>query len=268
MIPFLEHARLRTPLLAGMLIAGCLIPGGLGAQTDAGDPAAEVPAQVIAGLVLDATTGEAIPAMDVVVRNVRQEILGRTISGDDGRFWVSVPDPGLYRLAVSGLGYDSTGVAEVAVTRGQNLYVELRVEPRAIGLGGITVTAPRTVPWLLASGFYDRQRRGFGHFIEPEDLDRAPGSIPTQMLRRVPGVTVDQAGQVLVRGGPGSFNLMCAPEIVVDGMPLRLGPDETIDDLLPLNWIDGIEIYKGAASVPSRWRGNSACGVILIWTKH
>ena len=251
-----------------MLIAGCLVPGGLGAQTDAGDPAAEVPAQVIAGLVLDATTGEPIPAMDVVVRNVRQEILGRTISGDDGRFWVSVPDPGLYRLTVSGLGYDSTGVAEVAVTRGQNLYVELRVEPRAIGLGGITVTAPRTVPWLLASGFYDRQQRGFGHFIGPKDLERVPGSVPSQILRRVPGIRVLMGGRIVIRGGEGLMGGGCHPRVLVDGVAVRIGADDSLDDYIPLQWIEGIEVYKSAPSIPAHWRAHNVCGLIAIWTSH
>ena len=256
---------LGTILLTSTLILPCPLHG----QAESADAArAPAPTHIIAGLVLDAHTGEPLPGMDVTVRNVHREIAGRTISDDDGRFWISVGDAGLYRLAVSGFGYDSTATAEVAVARDQDLYLEVRIEPRPIGLGEIRVSAPHTVPWLLASGFYDRQRRGFGHFIGPKDLERVPGSFPSQVLRRVPGIRVLMGGRIVIRGGEGFMGGGCHPRVLLDGMAMRVGPNESIDDLVPLRWIDGIEIYKSAPTIPARWRAHNTCGVIAIWTKH
>lgn len=221
--------------------------------------------QVVSGKVLDATSGDPIEAMDVLVRDVRGEEAGRTLSDRDGRFFVIVETAGLYRLAVARLGYDSTATANVAVAPGQDLYLELRVQPAAVGLDPIRVSAPRTIPYLEGTGFYGRMRRGQGAYFSPRDLQRIPGAFPSQFLRRVAGVSVLHDGSIRIRGITGFMGGPCSPTIVLDGMILR---DTSLDDAVPMNWIDAIEVYKGAATVPAQWRDVGVCGVIAVWTKH
>jgi 5-hydroxyisourate hydrolase-like protein (transthyretin family) len=221
--------------------------------------------QVISGKVLDARSDDPVSAMSVVVRDVDEEKVGQTLTDEDGRFFVIVEDPGLYHLSVARMGYDDDAAAGVAVSPGQDLYLELRVQPRAFGMEPITVTAPRVLPYLEANGFYDRMKRGHGSFIGPRDMDRFPASFPTQLLRRIPGVSVTPRGRVAMRGAGSLGGPGCTPRIILDGMGISGG---SIDDLVPLAFIDAMEVYRGAATVPPRWRSHATCGVIVIWTKH
>ena len=43
---------------------------------------------------------------------------------------------------------------------------------------------------------------------------------------------------------------------------------QTIDELVPPSDVEGIEVYKGAATIPVELNGTgSACGVVSIWTR-
>ena len=238
-------------------IAALLVLGG----SWVGAPAK---AQVISGVVLDAGTGDPVPAMDILLRNVNGELLERTLSTEEGRFWLQPPGRGLYHVAVSRIGYDSTATVEVALGHQQNVYIEVRVRPAVLGLDPITVTAARQIRFLEGQGFYDRKKRGFGTFLGPEEIERAGAWRPTQLLRRSAGVQVLAGGHIRMRGA-GSFLQDCHPPIYLDGIPIR---GQKIDDVITLNVVEAIEVYRGAATVPARWRGQAACGVIAVWTKH
>lgn len=222
-------------------------------------------AQIISGLVLDGLTSEPLVAADVIVEDVRGEPVARSISNEDGHFWVRVDGPGLYSLRLSRIGYDSTRAVTVAAAPDQNLFIEIRANPVAVGLDPITVSAPRVLPYLEASGFYDRMRRGHGDFLGPRDIARFPGAFPSHLLRRIAGVSVSARGGIYMRGINSFSGGPCSPTIVLDGMTLR---EAELDDLIPLSHIDAIEVYKGAATVPPQWRGYGVCGVIAVWTKH
>jgi TonB family protein len=85
------------------------------------------------------------------------------------------------------------------------------------------------------------------------------------MLQRQPGVR-------LARGRPGPARLQmrgreCVPLVWLDGVSLS-GGDVDLDAFAPTT-LEGIELYLGA-SVPSRYagvRGQSECGVILLWSR-
>jgi hypothetical protein len=228
--------------------------------------AARAPAQTIAGHLLDAETGDPIPAMDVLLRDVRGDRIQRALSDGEGRFWFAVDDPGMYRVAVARLGYDSTATAELGVARDQDVFIEIRVRPVAVGAEPITVRARREVPYLELQGFYGRRRRGMGSFIPPEEVGRIPGRPVTAILRRVAGVRVTD-GAVQIRG-TGSVSLACTPLVVIDDYPVHDVSRTSIDDLVPPGDAEAIEIYRGPATVPPRWRGRAPCGVVAIWTKH
>ena len=223
------------------------------------------PAGTIAGLVLDARTDEPLPGADIVVENVRGERVGRAISDETGHFFVALEGPGLYALRLVRLGYDSTTTVQVAAARDQDLFVEIRANPLAVGLDPIRVSAPRVVPYLVATGFYARERRGLGSFVGPKELQRIRGAFPSQALRRIPGVHV-RFGHITMRGSADSFGSECTPAVYLDGMQLRM--NQILDDLVPMQFIEAIEVYKGPSTIPAQWRGNGACGVVALWTRR
>lgn len=223
--------------------------------------------QIISGRVLDAENrNEPIAEIEVVLRNVRDDVLGLTTTDHDGHFSFAVADPGLYRLALRRIGYSSESVASVAVTREQDVYVELRARPTALGLGEIRVTAPKKLPWLEANGFYRRRELGRGDYYDPRQVLAIPAVLPTQLLRRLEAITVTPGlGGMYFRGTyDPNTNDPCVPAIMLDGHMLRGTP---IDQMLPKRMIEAVEVYKRIGEIPQRWLEPSMCGLIVIWTE-
>lgn len=230
--------------------------------------------QMISGVVLDAESEDPLPELSVSLRTVRDELLGWTTTDADGHFVFAVAEPGLYRLAFTALGYDSTAVASVAVARGQDVYVELRAEPTPFGLGEIRVTAPRDLPRLEVVGFYRRRELGRGDFYEPREVREIPAQLPSQLLRQLEDVSVARDRGIWIRGTFDSRGNPCVPDLYLDGMQMGA---ETIEELILKNQVLAVEVYKRIHGIPQRWRGmnvetgsmemNATCAVIAIWTK-
>jgi hypothetical protein len=171
-----------------------------------------------------------------------------------------------------------------------------------VRLDPIDVRARGLREYLDYSGFYERQRGNFGHFVTPEDVDRRQASRVTDLLVAIPGVqrvyvTGGSVGpsQIQLRGSSLSQGGACRPRVFVDGLmysrgdsrPLRRrdgqATEEEVDDLarrmdeaLSLDdighpsTIAGIEVYRSASQVPVQFGGTSVetlCGVIVIWTR-
>jgi hypothetical protein len=47
------------------------------------------------------------------------------------------------------------------------------------------------------------------------------------------------------------------------GVPL---PD--IDQFVPVEWVEAIEVYRRPSEIPAEFLGNAACGVVAIWTRR
>ncbi|HET7463870.1 MAG TPA: TonB-dependent receptor, partial [Longimicrobium sp.] len=169
---------------------------------------------------------------------------------------------------------------------------------RVVQLAGIRAQA--RVLELDISGFYDRQRRGFGHFLTDRDLSANSAGRITDALRRIPGVRVvrymkRQFGAV---GGGGNRSPLdideeyriasargyttgvdlnnnstlqyCYMDVYIDGVQVANGDPEASQniDVMALRNVGGIEVYAGPAETPPEYRGKwTGCGVVLIWTK-
>lgn len=224
--------------------------------------------QLVSGIVLDGRADFAIPDLDVALQNVAGEVVGRTTTDREGHFVFAVGQPGLYQLRLARMGYDSAAATHIAVAPGEDVYVELRAEPTAYGLGEVRVSAPRTLPLLEATGFYHRRELGRGDFYGPAQVDSLPAVLASQLLRRLRDVTLFP-GILHIRGTIGPGGKPCRPRIVLDGMELKGMSLEgmTLDELVPKNIIRAVEVYKHPGDIPQQWRGHLTCAVIAIWTE-
>jgi hypothetical protein len=111
-----------------------------------------------------------------------------------------------------------------------------------------------------------RKSRGFGAFITREQIEEEParddGPLPlclgSQALRENGTPTV-----VSARLGPMSF---CPVRYYIDGTSYPLY-GQSIDSMVQPADIGAIEIYPGARRCRSS-AGESACGVVAIWTRQ
>ena len=245
-------------------------------------------AQGVRGGVFDEETQQAVATAMVVLVDTTGIVAGQALSDSAGLFFIEV-DPGIYSVIVNRLGYEPMYITEVALTDPSIVPLEIRLSPDAISLPGLVVEGERRERYLTVNGFYDRQRMGFGHFIEIEESRRLQTFAPTDFVRRFPGVRIT-GGQVLSARGAwiGGTLEPCMLQIVVDGVYRGINMDEvvTVQD------IAAIEVYQGLSNYPAQWhalalggsmgmegggpkdaRNKAAkfyrtCGLVVVWTKH
>ena len=106
--------------------------------------------------------------------------------------------------------------------------------------------------------------------VTSEDITRQPGMSLEQLLAgRIAGVRVTRApgGGIAVQiRGPTSLSLSNAPLYVVDGVPIKPGPNGTLSWINPYD-IASIEVVKDPAGT-AMYGVRGANGVIIITTKR
>ncbi len=206
---------------------------------------------IIAGVVED--------ALHQAVSGARVRVVGTTDSAfteNNGAFRL-VSCGAKRRLAVKRLGFvpDTSAIADNA----QQHAVTLRALP--VALSATTVEVRPGGIGLLSSGFHERRERGFGVFLGPEQLARRFASNITQLLRGLPGVSVDSRPGTQMRV---TVRQCGNPSIWMDGVRMRGGYALEVID--PQN-IDGIEVYRGFSELPSQFHDPSGCGAVVFWSK-
>lgn len=245
-----------------------LLPALVGALV-ACAAAAALPAQSISGTVLDVDNRQPVAGAEIAA-GVDGQVLGRTMADDEGHFFLRLPSAGAWTLAVRRVGYQPIESVAFEVEAGEWITVEVTLDPSAVLLQPLVVTARRSAWSRAVRDFYDRRdgarRSGFGYFVGREEIERMRPFQPSDLLRGVPGVRVIQG-----RAGRGSDLRMstgCVPAIYIDGMQInRTRRLDSLDDFVTVMDIEGIEVYRGAMSQVGHLYDPSGCGLVLVWTR-
>lgn len=244
----------------------------------AASAAAPAAAQVLRGRVIDNTTGEGIASARVEAF-ARGNSGGRARSAADGGFQVRLRAPGTFRLVAERNGYSTSTTRDIPVEVRETVYVEIRVAAAPMQLDPLRVTARVAPPHrrsLELTGFYDRERMGMGRFLRREDFERYQPTNTARVLSRIPGVVLQGSGPhefvaftrssisgALIRNGAG----YCMPLLYLDGVRITSAAD--LNEVASSNNVEAVELYQSAAEIPVQYTGSSsACGVILVWTRH
>lgn len=233
----------------------------------------------IVGEVVDAATEEPISSARVSLEGTGLE----AVTNERGRFALGEVPSGARLLRVEHLAYGTRAEA-LEVRPGQALAVTFRVAAEAVPVEPISVTvmAERRRRELATAGFYDRQARGRGFFITREDLEEKRAVQFSDALRGLPGVEVIPVGtsyRIRMRSAlPSIVQRDCPVQTYLDGMLWNTGapPDDasdpgwTLDDVVRIENIAGIEVYPRASQIPARFRAskNARCGVVVVWTRE
>jgi hypothetical protein len=179
---------------------------------------------------------------------------------------VNVP-AGKRALHFRRLGFEPKSL-DADITEGRTLALSVMLDPFATEIEGMTVEELTRKRQLL-SDFYDRESRGFGHFITREQIEKQNPMNLSDMMRMVPGakvIPVAGTGMSTLRFNRAQIGRDCPPQYWVDGVKAY---NLNIDDIIPSD-VEGIEIYPGASTVPPQYNtreGTTICGVVLIWTR-
>jgi hypothetical protein len=229
---------------------------------------AAAPLAAQAGAMLDFTVSESANGRPLA--GVRVDVVGRhltDVSDTQGRVRIRHIPPGTQFVRVQRIGYETQSLT-LELAAGDTVQLDLTLSSTAIVLDTVVATREGQTRALSRVGFYERQKASIGRFVTRAELDRYPAEATHAAFQRIRGVSVittRNGFQVMGTHGPvGAGSMGCVMRMWLDGMPWRGDLDE-----IPQQSIEAIEVYPSPAEVPAQYGGtNSACGVVLIWTRH
>lgn len=231
--------------------------------------------QGLRGRVVDE---EGNPVAGTMLELVDSSSVAHAVADSTGRFELGVPQAAAYVLRARRLGW-AEAADTVRVPEGRILSVTVRMVRDPLRLEPLIVVAEAREPELERVGFYGRSE-GLGRFMTLETIEKRRPPRTSDLLGQVSGVFLvpgPDGMRVITRSGLPNARLtgdgICWPRILLDGMVVELGGQlplpMPIDQLVNPSDIVGVEVYRSPAEVPPQFGGaQSACGVIVIWTRR
>lgn len=217
----------------------------------------------IAGRVLDADNRQPLTLVNVYLDSTR---LGAA-TANDGSFLLTRVPPGNYRLVLSRIGYEKMVLPEVALLPGKLFSRDFYLRETDIVANEVTITAARKeqtsqmapASVAIVSAADMRQR-------EVATFDQALQVVPGVSVLRSAGTSVQslsiRGSSDVAGGGVGNRVLL-----LIDGRPaLTSDSGGALWSLVPTNFIDRVEIVKGAFS--SLYGSTAMGGVVNVITRR
>lgn len=233
---------------------------------------------VVSGTVREAEGERVIPGVRVEVRDALSRVLGVRHTDDEGGFRFTLKDREAYRLHTSRMGYRATTTPVLWRDGYDFIHVEIRMDTEAVLLAPLEVVArSRSGASPVLDDFHHRLESGLGHFVTRAEIQAIGPSLVSDVLATVPGVHIESSGRGLRRAiymNRGTTN--CPAQLYVDGILMnprsRITAEDygfRLDDVVSPLDVEGIEVYKGLATVPAEFLSAEAdCGVVAIWTRR
>ena len=181
----------------------------------------------ISAIVVD-TTGTTLPGANAILLRTSDTLLTSFSTTDaKGEFLMEKVPAGEYILRVSFLGFERPDQPITVTESDQYLGLgELRMYPAGFLLSGVEVTADR-IPIRMKGDtmLYDAGAFAVGENAKVEDL-----------LRRLPGMSIDANGQLTWRGKP-------VQEIMINGKPFFAGNSTLITQNLDAKALKNVEVF-------------------------
>lgn len=229
-------------------------------------------AQDVRGRIVDEATGSPVSQARVVLEGADGAVQATTVTGNDGRFALSAPVAGAYRLHIAATGYDPA-LFEIQVAFEGVMQIP----------GGVLSLSPverRQDAALFQTGFYERRSSHAGQTLTREEFLQWSPTEVADILRRLRqfrvssnaryGRSGDTRTHVVEarRAPPGITRGSCPSLFYVDGVFLGDALVVDVNQLVPVGHLAAVEAYDGT-EVPSQYsRTGAACGVILFWTQR
>ena len=178
------------------VVAVCLLAWPAAAQEQSGS---------IIGVVKDAS-GAVLPGATVEARSPSSIGVRSTVSDDQGHYRFPTLPPGAYEVSASLQGFVTAKAADVKVTLGQQLNVELTLKIASVS-ESVTVTAE--------SPIIDTKASGATASVDSALIEMIPkGRGLLSVLTQIPGANnINRGGGLMIDGASGSEN-----RFIVDGV--------------------------------------------------
>lgn len=188
-----------------------------------------------------------------------------TTSTVDGNFSLSLATGIKYEIVFSAVGYATKTIEDVEVTSGGVNELNVVLQTEAKDMNTVVVAARssarrETVNSLIA---YQKNTNTVASVISAEAIRRSPDRNTGEVLKRVPGTSIQEGKYLVVRGLSDRYN-----QAMLNGILLSsTEPDrKTFSfDLFPAPMIDNIIMNKAfVPELPGEWAG----GLVQVQTKE
>ncbi|HEY9226637.1 MAG TPA: TonB-dependent receptor, partial [Gemmatimonadaceae bacterium] len=268
----------RTRLLGDFAIANLVVRRDQTAANREIDAAVGRASKATALVELAAFSLQGAPLPDVTL-DVK-EPKGQTrsiVTGATGRALLPGVEPGVLEIRARRIGFKQ-GTIAATIEPGRNTVPIILSEVAAPSLDTVRVVGNRRLSGLgRLDGFEQRRLTSIGgQFITRENIEKQAPIYTTDLLRRVPGVTltdssgvtiaISSRGMKMVQMKEGLVPVPCTMQVAVDGILKEGGFN--LNSLNPAD-IHGIEVYT-TATIPPQFNGakrDSFCGLIVFWTR-
>lgn len=201
---------------------------------------------VISGRVIDAQSREPLPFANVSV-NAQDKIISGTVADSEGRFVLEGIEEGNYLVICSFVGYNKKEV-QVLVGKLNKIFDlgRIELEPSTENIDEVTVTAKKEI----VSAGLDKKS-----FNVEKNISQSGGSA-LDVMRNLPGVAIDQEGEIILRGSEKVLVLIDGKQSSLTGFGNQKGLDN-----IPASNIESIEIINNPSA---KYDANGMAGIINI----
>ncbi len=200
----------------------------------------------IVGRVYDASTGEALPGVNVIIEGTTMG----AATDPDGYFLILNVSPGKYIVTARMMGYRDVTITDVRVETDLTRTLEFPLESEAIAVKGVIVRAKRPI--------IKKDVTTSVAIISAEDMEATPVNTVEGVVGRQAGI-ITQAGYQYVRGGRDTEIIY-----VVDGVEMVDPMTGGFDSHIPQESVQETTVYTGGFGAEY---GSAQSGVVNVVTK-
>ncbi|MFT4031825.1 MAG: TonB-dependent receptor [Siphonobacter sp.] len=205
----------------------------------------------ISGSLVDSTGSKAVEFATVALYNkATNKLMDGTVADDKGKFTFTNVAPGQYKLLLSFVGYYTKAVDNLTVKKGEDLDLGvIKMTSSIKTLNEVTVTGQKA----LIEEKVDRLV-----YNAEKDISSRGGDA-SDVLRKVPMLTVDLDGNVSMRG---SSNI----KVLINNKPSTIVASSVADALkqIPADQIASVEVIT---SPSAKYDAEGTGGIVNIITK-
>ncbi len=211
------------------------------------------------GNIIDSLAKESIIGATVFLEELK---LGG-VTDLDGNYIINSIPQGNHIITISFTGYSTKKITNVKIEDGKITTLNLGLREDVDNAGEVIITAERETGSELSMISAIKASEQVAVGVSSEQIAKAQDRDASQVIRRLPGVSLVENRFVMVRGLSQRYNAVMVNDI--------LTPSSEVDikafsfDVVPSSVIDRLFIYKsGAGELPGEFAG----GVIKIYTKN
>jgi outer membrane receptor protein involved in Fe transport len=198
----------------------------------------------ISGMVVDRELNEPIPFATIVINDLQGKLISGNTSAENGTFTIDKVPVGEYNLEVQFIGYKTFSQKIEISSKNANVDLgSISLEPDIAQLDDVTIVAERsTIEQRI-----DRKVINVG-----KDLTTV-GATASDIMGNIPSLTVDQDGNIAMRGNANV-------RILVDGKPTNIPASQLLKQI-PSTSIKSIELITNPSA---KYNPEGMSGIINI----